>query len=234
MAIAYDNSASGTTGFGATSLTYSLTVGSGSDRYLVVFANSVQSDGTLTATYNGVSMTQLAQWTNDQDNLSSNSMKQYLFGLANPASGANNVVISGGSGSGRLGSAASSYTGVNSTGQPDSTASKSNQNSSLSPASVDTTTVADNCWTVGAIFMGGSNPPVLSNSASTIRSQITVGTGATAGQLAIFDSNGVKTPAGVFTSSIAFTSLANHWGMGVASLKPVAVASNNAGFFTLV
>lgn len=232
-AVAYDNSTSATTGFGATSITQSLTVGSGANRYLVVTAGSVQANSTLTATYNGVSMIQLATWTNDSDNCSGNPMNQYLFGLANPTSGANNIVLSGGSGSGRLWLNASAYTGVDTV--VDASSTLSNQTSGISPAVLNLTTITDNSWVVGMFYTGG-NPPTLSSSASTIRSQIVVGTGANCGAGAIFDSNAPVTPAGTFGSSIGFSGKTGHYAMGSVALRPLQAGGGSfvkgmMGFF---
>lgn len=139
MAIAYNNSASGaqTTG---TSYTVAYTVSSGSDRLLLVgmsCGETAPGDVISGITYNGVAMTKLGpayQTTN---------RPVYLFGLLNPATGANNIVSTRTT-SGRQEGAWADYTGVSQSGYPD--ASVLNGALSGTTKTRTLTTVADNCW----------------------------------------------------------------------------------------
>jgi hypothetical protein len=77
-----------------TSYTKSYTVGSGSSRFLLVmFQGDVVggSDDITSVTYGGVAMTQMLKNT---AGVSGTNRVIYFYGLANPASGANNVVVS--------------------------------------------------------------------------------------------------------------------------------------------
>lgn len=119
--ISFDNSAQAQKTSGDLStLTYSYTVGSGSNRILFVgvFFSSVSdplSSGTVT--YAGSAMTQVSgspvhfafSWL-------------YLYYILNPTSGANNIVITGVGASGvGISSVAASYAGASQSGQPDNT-----------------------------------------------------------------------------------------------------------------
>lgn len=141
MAIARDTAADlGNNGGSTTSLTTSFTVGSGSDRLLVVgVVCDITSDLVTGVTYNSVAMTLIAKVN------SGGHRWTYMYYLVNPASGAHNVVISISSTAYVLGLAAS-YTGVNQTGQPDASTSQTAAANNLIATSL--TTVADNSWQV--------------------------------------------------------------------------------------
>lgn len=182
---------------GAMSETYSHTVGSGSDRYLVV--SIARNDDTTTApddvtgvTYDGVAMTRLVALDGNGDG---RFLYSYLYGLANPTPGTHNVVISltGSTGS-RAYSITASYAGVRQTGQPDATASITA--SIGNPVSTTLTTVADNSWIVASA--ADNNPPYTGSGVLTTR-----GGGTNASSL--LDSNGALTPAGAKTISITAT-----------------------------
>lgn len=111
MAIALDNASANQSGTGTT-LTYSKT-NTGSNLYLVVWAK-VTGSATATCTYNGVSMTQAIGQVIDI----SSTIRLYAWTLANPDTGANNVVITT-SGSVFVLSNAQSYTGAQQTNTPE-------------------------------------------------------------------------------------------------------------------
>src|SRR5450759_1005997 len=99
-----------------TSLTWSHTCSAGDKRFLIVFMRGGNGEGDKVTgvTYNGISMTKLAS------TVTVPTANQVISGyyLANPASGAHNVVIS--LSSGYLAAASMSYTGVKQSGLPDS------------------------------------------------------------------------------------------------------------------
>lgn len=138
MAIAYDNSSEGAVG-ASTTLTYSHTC-TGSNTFLKVdFRINGASGSVSSVTYAGVSMTQLA-------NVSANGV--YTYYLINPATGANNVVITT-SGSGEITSYSASYTGVKQTSPIDSQNTVGSGSVSDTTVVVATTVVASNCWLLG-------------------------------------------------------------------------------------
>ena len=114
MAIAYDAQSSDTrfNSFGTNS-TWSHTC-AGSDRVLLVgfgiYRASGDSDIVTGVTYNGAAMTKLGITVDAQSNTAT-----YLFALANPATGANNIVVSYSASTNYAWGVATSYTGVDQT-----------------------------------------------------------------------------------------------------------------------
>lgn len=90
MAIVYDNTSS-SANTASTTLTFSHTCGSDSNRCLIVgvLMDNGAGDEPTSVTYNSVSMTKLV--TEYQANIA--RLRCSLYGLVNPASGANNVVV---------------------------------------------------------------------------------------------------------------------------------------------
>jgi hypothetical protein len=96
-------------GVGGTFTVNPITVGAGANRALLVTVASASAGGTISAvTWNGVGMTSLGLCTNVGDNLE-------LFGLVNPASGAQDLAITIGTGGFAM-VGAISFTGVNQSG----------------------------------------------------------------------------------------------------------------------
>ena len=147
MAIALDTTTSSSSA-SSTSWTFSHTC-SGSDRVLLVgFFKFGGGDSVTGVTYNGVSMTQLGKGVADA------SGYVYLYGLVNPATGANNVVASSSASVQWYGEAVS-YTGVDQTTPfPDTEAYNSSTGTSFTESI--TTSVADS-WIIlqGRNSVGG-------------------------------------------------------------------------------
>lgn len=192
-------------------MTYAHTC-TGSDRILFVGTENWSSNAHPTGiTYNGVAMNLVTQQG------SVGFAYTDLYFLANPASGANNVVISW-AGSTDCGSMASSYTGASNVSTVDS--SNLGTDISASTLSVSTTSVADNCW--GIAWSGNNGQGVSSVGGGTGTSRA-----ATNGNI-IFDSNGVIHPAGSRTFTVNVTNSGPIM-LLVASFAPkIAVPS---GFF---
>lgn len=148
MAIAYDATAHGNTA-GATSLTFSHTCGTGANRILwVSFRVGSNSDLPTGVTYGGIAMTQAIK-RND----ASGTQYAYLYYLVNPATGANNVVITL-SLSASIVSASASYTGAKQSGQPD--ASGSNGAAPGTSVSTSITVVAASSWVISFVCNDGT------------------------------------------------------------------------------
>lgn len=177
MAIAYNSSASaGSTSTSSLSYSHSCT---GSNLVLVVFVKIFNTSNLVTGvTYNGVSMTQVLSGQ-DADNRWS-----YAYILANPATGANNVVVSLLS-STFVGSISQSYSGCNVSGIPDASGSL-NTNSTTVTTTI--TTTVNGCWLVGSF--NGSRV-YSAGSGTTVRQSNT-----SADYIYGFDSNGAKAVAG--------------------------------------
>lgn len=192
MAIAFDAATDGGSDTN-TSLTYSHTT-SGSDRVLlvgVVGATGASDDFITGVTYNSVSMSLV-------DKVAANGNRwEYLFLLVNPASGANNVVVSA-STSDFLASQAASYTGCAQSGQPNADNTGQNFSTSFLPIAA-TSSVAD-CWFV-MHANGFTGSPMQAGTDTTRR----VGGAAPFGLHAIGDSNGPLS-AGSHTLELGYPS----------------------------
>lgn len=198
---------SNTTG---TSHTFSYTTGSGSHRLLVVgVAGDLTSDFVTGATYASTPMT-LAQKLAP---VGGANRWAYLFWLLNPASGANNVVISASS-STFLAGIAADYTGVKQSGQPDATTTQQGVGS-INTLTTSITTVADNSW---AILLEdsfqSSNPPAASTGATRRTFD------AAFGVIGLFDSNGPIHPAGSYSMTTLRNAAINSIDHIVASFSP--------------
>lgn len=118
MAIALDSATNGGTAT-STSLTFSHTVGSGSDRYLIVgILWEGDTDDILSVTYGGVAMQRLAIFASQTGWI-------LVYGLANPATGSANVVVTADV-SEKIVANAVSYTGVHQTVPIDNRISQNN------------------------------------------------------------------------------------------------------------
>lgn len=142
MAIAFDSSAQVAFGTG-TSRTLSHTCGSLTNGYLVTFVRINNDSDVITGvTYAGVSMTQLYKF--HETGAGNNNAYVYIYGLASPTSGANNIVASFSS-SVTIALFSHSYSGVISVGQPDATSSNA---ATATSVTVTTTPVTSNSWIV--------------------------------------------------------------------------------------
>ena len=182
MAISFDNSASyGLTG--ATSYTQSYTVGSGSNRLLLVWLEFNPAATVSSVTYAGSSLTQILSHP------FSGYSTQYLYALVAPATGANNLVINVSNKYFWVGAFAGSYAGC---AQANPT-NFANATASTNPYTTSLTTGSNNSW-VG-VFAADSFSATLSFNAGTTQRQFV-------GGMLYGDSNAPVTPAGSFTTSI--------------------------------
>lgn len=192
------------------SVTFSHTT-SGSNRILFVAAIGAGNESTaITAvTYNGVAMTFI-----DKTLVPANR-EIYMYYLVNPASGANNVVITGTMD--LIGGYAASYTGAAQTQVLDTDVKHStNTGSSVTSLSVNTTTTVDNSWAVSFIVTQDATNTAGANTTKRIDDTITYG-------LTFNDNNAAITPAGGITESMGASAAHNMAGI-IASFAPVAPA----------
>ena len=142
MAIAFDAAANGRVT--DTSLTFAHTC-TGTDLILFVGVGirNQSNDIVSSITYNGVSMTRVP--TNGYVAETTGNDSAYLYYLINPATGANNVVITISESQDMMG-VSTSYTGARQSSQPDA----SNKSTSAGTDTITTsiTPVASNCWAV--------------------------------------------------------------------------------------
>lgn len=160
MAIAFSADSEGAAT--ATSVTFAHTI-SGSDNILLVggFVNHATTDVTG-VTYNAAALTQIGTGQNIQSNI-----RLRLYGIINPSSGANNIVVSLG-GSIYSSWVSTSYTGVSQSGLPSNVAQASQ--SGTTSQSIAITTATGNNWVAGSMSRAGGG--VMSGSGgTTIREQ---------------------------------------------------------------
>lgn len=212
--IALDTSVAGGLVNPGTSLTWSHTC-SGTNRILWVGLLDQSGGGASLitgVTYNGVAMTRVGtvladRWTT-------------LWVLANPATGANNVVATASS-STVIGGASVSYTGAKQTAQPDS----SNTGTSATAAlTVSTTVVLTNCWIVSVFRSAAHN--IVNSSGFTVRqSQFT-------GTLVVGDSNGT---VGTGSQSVSVTDDgASAFAGIIASMAPATAGVSNSAMLAVL
>lgn len=194
MAIAFD-SAVAFNSSGTSSVTFSHTI-SGSNTILFVHGEGSQGPtATLTATYNGVSMTELGH---SIDNTGT-GVPTYLFYMVNPPTGAHNVVVSSSNVS--VSGSSVSYTGVKQT-LPISVSNTTALNSTTSSMSKSITTINDKSWVIMA-FRTGSGNAITAGSNTVVRVQPD---NAVNGGGAFIDSGAAITPAGSATLAVTCTS----------------------------
>lgn len=197
MAIARDTFTNGAFASG-TSRTYSHTC-TGTDLILFVhvFINTT-ADRISSVTYAGTPMTLLHKFSPGA------SRYLYLFALTNPATGANNVVVSA-SASTAIGSNAFSYTGVEQTSQPEVTRT---QSSSADPDTFTITTLTDNSW-VALVTLGNNADPTASTGSNFY------GQNSVYGDADVFDSGNIAT-AGSVSMTLDYPGSFPHGGIQVA------------------
>jgi hypothetical protein len=170
---------------------FSYTVGSGTNRLLVVIIDVFNSSDVLTSiTYGGVAMALVDKLAH------AGSSYTYLYYLAGAASGANNIVVSL-STSSFITCAAADYAGVNQT-TPLQGHSTLDQTAESYTWSLNVTTTANSCWIVTG-FNGDNAADLTGTSNCTIRA-----TGPY-DDVAIGDSNAAVGVSGTYTVSGGYT-----------------------------
>lgn len=213
MAIAFDAATNGSS-VTATSYTLAHTC-TGTNRFLVVgvvgVAGAATSNNISGVTYAGVAMTKIGE-----EQLSPNDRWFSIWYLYNPASGANNIVVSSSS-SAFIAASAASYNGV-AQSAPEVT-HKSSQ-ATGSPLNEALTTLSDNAWHIGA---GGTASGTPTAGTGTTRRAVNGGA-----NLAVFDNGGAITPAG--SNTIQMTGMNSSfgsilWGMSLAPYVAAATST---------
>lgn len=189
----------------------------GSDRYLFL-AVTCNVGGSITgATYNGVSMTELGNFADGPFIMN----ESIVYGLANPASGANTVSIqTTGTGNVILYSAAASYTGVNQTTPNPHSASNSIVGATSLTLTIDTSSSpsTNNCWIICGSFTDG-NYTATAGAGTTKRSS-----GTTDDWVGVYDNDIAITPAGSDSLITDISTSSDIYMLGV-SLAPVGATS---------
>lgn len=203
MAVAFD-AVSSAEALSASSLTFSHTC-TGSDRYLTVGVN-ILGVGTVTGiTYNGVAMTQLVVIQNTPD------CKVEIWGLAAPATGANNVVVTL-SGLEAVGSGAISFTGVD---QSSSTSSPQTNSADSATSSSVTVTSATGDMVVDIVGTSSMSPTVGAGQTQRYTTSPAAGFG-----------NG-STEAGAASVVMSWTFSSNSVAQAAVNIKQVSSSTGN-------
>lgn len=142
FAIAFDVLSRNSTGDGDTNLTVSHTVTGTDPIFFGCFFVQNASNTMTAASYNSVSLTELVF---EVGSVAANTVA--VWGLGNPATGANTFSGTRSSSSGGFAINGVSYSGAHPTGIPDATGVY--DNSSTTSAALAITSVADNCWQIG-------------------------------------------------------------------------------------
>lgn len=222
MAITHDtqsqkSSSAWTSATGGVAQTWTHTMASGSGGYLIVTVRHVNNNGdrlgsASAVTYAGVNMTRLYSTTTNWDG----SHRMYIYGLANPATGANTVSVTLSTSQANCSFEANSFLGVASAGQPDATGAGNVGSAAAASITVNITTVADNCWIAGSI--GNSSAGTLNTHTNCVSRQYNTGTGSST-----IDSNGAQTPAGAKSVTEGISTTAQ-WESIIVSLKPLTTS----------
>lgn len=191
------------------SLTFSHTcTGSNRALFVAVWTNVNNTDKITGVTYNGVAMTRVSTAT-------VSTTRAYLYALANPASGAHNIVISASDSLSDIYASSASYTGVNQTTPYNADAT--NTTAGATSLGVAVTTTIDQSW---VLIMGGG---------AMTATSITNGTIRYANSPPIGDTNGAVTPAGAKTLTLNWTGSTAAEAISCAIVPMAAVTLNPNG-----
>ena len=211
FAVAFDTSGEGLQA-GSSTVTLSFTC-TGSNRFLAS-ERGVDNPIIGSQTYYSVSMTAAVT-----DQLTQGAATlECLDYLSNPASGANNLVLSKTLSSGGASIDAASYTGVKQSSQPSASNSVSPANTG-SPLSVSVTTVDDNSWIIVGFGISGA---ASSGTNCTKRQQDLSYHGA-----GIADTNSAQTPTGSKTMTLTYSATLWQNCYAIAISPFVAVTDTN-------
>lgn len=195
----------------------------GMNRYLLVGISMLSVAGSSVSgiTYNGVALSLIGFKASV-----SGAVRIEQWGLINPANGTNVIEVTLSAALDSIGGAAS-YTGVHQTSPIEGFNSASATNVGAADATVDVTSVADNCWIVDT---AASDDTAITVGAGQIsRWNVTGALGSGTGS-----DEGPKTPAGAVTMSWTNVAALATWSIGGVALRPVAAASLATGWGPLL
>lgn len=215
MAIAYTNSAVIANWSTANPATASFDCSGGDILFVGVFGNGAMT--AVSATYNGVAMTQLF-YMNGTDG---GSNDQVVFYLVNPASGSNTLSVSR-TGGANLSIVASSYSGVDTTTPIDAYSTEGSNSTATTHASNSTTVGSSNNWLVG--LHRDTDLRITTADILTIRASTTTVSEE------VWDSNGTVS-AGSHTVTYTLSPAGRVHGVSLISINAAATATNTTNFF---
>jgi len=206
--ITLDNTSGGSYNGGATStLTAAYTVGTSTNRMLFIGVLGQISVSNITGvTYAGVPMTLIGR------NLNAGDRYEYLFALANPATGTNNYVVTA-SDNNLIATVVESFFGVKQSVVMDATSSANVTSGTSLTTSLTTNT--DNDWSI-LIGRTAVNTAV-AGASSTLRQSN--------GTFQTYDTNGAKTPPG--TQAMTFTASSDNFASIMAAFSPAPAVTTS-------
>lgn len=140
------------------------------------------------------------------------------WGLSGAVPGTKNVQVNL-SGSITSAATAASYTGVHQTSPTEAFNSAQATNVGAADATVNVTTIADNCWVHGAVVANDDAIAAVQTSRNNV-SFAAVGSGANE------DNNAAKTPAGAVTLSYTGVGALKTWAIGGYAIRPTTAPSD--------
>lgn len=215
MAIALDT-VGGIRTAGASPFSQSFTMGTVSNGYLVAYIENDGGDLVTGVTYNSVAMTQIVKVL-----VPSSTLEIYMYGLANPSSGAHNITVTASGPTCYV--TAISYSGVSSTIDN----STSNTGTGTGVFNTSLTTVANNCWAVLGTQSTGAN--LTASTGLTFRQNDVGSDGRNNG---VYDSNGAL-GTGAHTLAVTRSTSASI-GTVAISLAPFVAPPANGKFLVFM
>ena len=190
--------------------------------YLVVFVADLTGDTTTGVTYNGTSMTQITKVTRSPNE---GSLHLYAYGLLNPATGTNNIVVSRSGTTATIDLTAYALSGANTTTPVNTSGTANGAGSGGTSLSVSLTTTVDGCGILGWW--------VMDNGSITAGSNLTLDATGGAGNRPAFGSFRATTfpqvSAGSFTGTANGGVGSNRGGILVAIAPAAAAATGVTG-----
>ena len=214
MAIALDAATTSAIAYSSSPRTFAHTVGSGSNRLLIVGVATLWVDGVTcnSVTYNDVAMVKARA---DHNATSAKDVESSIWILHNPPTGAHSVVITP-TGSTYIGSVAVSYTGCVQTCVAD--AVNGNTGTAAGDQVISVNTIADNCW----IFACGG----LASGTTITADQTSRGNSNDSPRaMNCEDTNAAQTPAEGHNIGFTIAGATLTWAISGASFAPVAEAA---------
>lgn len=216
----------------ATPLTWSHTVGAGSNQLLAVGVNirTGTAQGSISGvTYNGVSMTKARA---DQSAAGTSFLETSVWLLNAPATGANTVSVSwtvGTTTANHVEGTSVSYKGASQTSVADASNGAVLNGSTVGDQTFTVTTVANNSWIFAVCGIASSAVPTITADQTARGSTVSGTTGATSNSMQAEDTNAAQTPAGAktvgFTLGAGTSGTSRGFTMTGASFAPAASTS---------
>lgn len=206
----------------ASTYTFNRTV-SGTNRFLAIDVSLLSAGQTVTSIVDDFGGTAVnAVFVGAQSTVSSVGRVE-MWRVINPVAGTKSIQVNL-SGSIASSTTAVSYSGVHQSSPTEGFNSAQATNVGAADATVNITTVADNCWVHGSI---ATNDTAITANQTTRNNVSGVG-----GSGANEDNNAPKTPAGSVTMSYTGVDALSTWAIGGYAIRPVAASGLGGTVFT--